>query len=127
MENRIIGIDFGKNIGVAIAIERLAMPLLETQSLQELANIIKQKQINFLVIGWPLSLNGSEGKQCLATRQQLSKLLSITGNIRHVFQDERFSSKFTLAKNASCQRIHAQSAAWILQVFLDSAKHILSP
>lgn len=114
----IIGIDFGKNIGVAMAVESLAVPCFSTQSLSVVSNKIKEVKATLLVVGWPLLLSGEPGNQCLQTELMLKNLLKLTGDIPFVFQDERFSSKFIKFNNN-----HANSAAWILQLFLDSNKN----
>jgi|GEM_PF-4581217 len=121
----IIGLDLGKRIGMAYAVDNLAMPFYVASSLQEVAQKIKEKRGDFLVIGWPLRLDGSPGDQCQKTKQMLDNLLKILSGFGlepEIFlQDERFSSKFM----NHLQDEHAHSAAWILQIFLDKKKRQL--
>lgn len=109
----IIGIDFGKRIGIAYAVGSLAMPWCVVHSIEELAVKIKEKKGTLLVVGWPKLLDGQEGSQCHKTKEMLDKLLSIIGSIEYILQDERFSSKFTHGAQDS------HSAAWVLQIYLD--------
>ena len=115
--DKLIGLDLGKTIGVAILIEQTAMPTLCTRSIKEVAEYITKQKPKMLIVGWPLLLSGKEGEQCMKTKQILNEILKLTGPIEYKFQDERFSSKF----NANMQDIDALSAAWILQKFINSS------
>jgi putative Holliday junction resolvase len=117
----ILGIDFGKNIGLAIGVDKMAVPLCVVRSVSEIADIIKLRKIDFLVVGWPLLLSGKEGSQCQQVNEMLQKLLAII-NIPYAFQDERFSTRFSNKFGGN----DSNSAAWILQIYLDSSKHILN-
>lgn len=118
----IIGLDLGKKIGIAYAVDSMAMPYCVASSLKETALKIKEKRGSFLVVGLPLLLNGSEGSQCVQTKNMLNELLAILRgmdlNLEYYLQDERFSSKFM--KHIANE--HAHSAAWILQIYLDVYK-----
>jgi putative Holliday junction resolvase len=97
---RVLGLDIGeKRIGVAISdpAERVATPLdvVDTQeSLRDggrIARIVAEYEVEEVVVGLPLSLDGEEGPQArrvrgLATR--LARFLPVTVQ----FADERFSS-----------------------------------
>mgnify|MGYP003676743025 CR=1 FL=1 len=107
----IVGIDFGKYIGVSKTDTELKIPMVYGvflfKTLVEELNKIKP---DIIVAGLPLSLNGKEGEQCIKVRSQCETLLKqINCKPEVYFQDERFSSKFT--KN------HAESASWILETF----------
>lgn len=120
---KIVGIDFGDTIGVAIAVDKFALPSFITRSMQELAQKLLARKIDFLVIGWPLLLDGTPGQQCEIVNKMLQELLKMIGSVDYHLQDERFSSRFTASSNKKrCEERHAQSAAWILQLFLDSDK-----
>lgn len=128
----LVGIDFGKNIGIAYAVSGIAIPFCTVTSIQELAEKLKQKGASKLIIGWPIGLNGNEGQQCEVVKQMLDQLLEILP-LPYDLQDERFSSRFSNATDFSRKKYstkqvqekdeHAHSAAWILQVFLD--KHAM--
>lgn len=119
----IIGIDFGKSIGLAFCPQELsiAMPYCTVKSVMQVSEKIKEKDAKVLVVGWPLLLSGQEGEQCRTTRVMLDELLKFCPLPYHL-QDERFSSKFTAGKNKTVFD-HERSAIWILQTFLDSNKH----
>jgi RNase H-fold protein (predicted Holliday junction resolvase) len=112
------GIDFGKNIGLAItdSEQLFAIPCGIFQTIEALALKIKEKKAQKLIVGWPLLLSGSIGEQCRKTERMLEKLLNII-NLPYHFQDERFSSKAYFGNNKD-----DLSAAWILEAFLNSKK-----
>ena len=119
----VIGIDFGKNIGLAFCYKELsiAMPYCTVKSVAEAGQKIKEKNAQLLVVGLPLLLNGTQGDQCKITHSMLNELLNLTP-LEYHFQDERFSSKFSSGKYKTSFD-HERSAVWILQTFLDSNKN----
>lgn len=127
--NVIVGIDFGKHIGLAYSVGSLAVPYDTVLSIEDAAKKIMEKRATMLVIGWPLLLNGKEGEQCYKTKVMLEKLLEIY-QLPYKLQDERMSSRFSGAggrKNVQGRNVskadekdeHAHSAAWILQTYLN--------
>ncbi len=116
----IVGVDFGKHIGLAYAVGSMAVPYCTVNCIKEAASKIIEKKATFLIIGWPLLLNGKEGEQCLLTKQMLDELLKFC-NLPYKLQDERFSSRF-VGKNHVNKDEHAHSAAWILQTYLNVGK-----
>lgn len=120
----LIGIDFGKNIGIAYAVGTLAVPYCTVHTVADAAKKIQEKRATKLIVGWPLMLNGKEGEQCVRTKNMLDELLKICGlsyDLPYVLQDERFSSRFVGSKHVDKKDEHAHSAAWVLQTFLDRA------
>ena len=131
-----LAIDYGnKRTGLALCDknETVASPLdvLPTgkELLQKVADIVEAENIDAVVIGLPLNMDGSEGFQAKRIRQfaeQLQKQLDITV----CFQDERLSTfeaqekleQTDLSKKNKSRRIDALAAAQILQDFLDEKK-----
>ena len=131
---RILGVDHGdRRIGIAISdpIPMIATPLKtltvvnQTQVLEDINQIIKQNDIEVIVIGLPLGMKGQETKQTQHV-QKFAHTLEVTG-IDIVLQDERLSSltakKILLEKNISTRDnkglIDQTAATVILQQYLD--------
>ena len=138
---RIAGIDFGKaRIGLAISDERkvIATPL-ETISasshLPQNARLIAHALLNYknleaIVIGLPLLLNGKEGEMALLVRS-FAKILEELIPVPILFWDERLTSlgveRMLLDANISREKRRllsdALSAVSILQNYLDSLSY----
>ena len=97
---RIMGIDYGDvRIGVAQSdlMQVIASPLeviantgLES-SAKKIANLAKQNDVETIVIGLPLNMDGTEGTRAAITHkfaEEIAKILPV----KIVFQDERLSS-----------------------------------
>ena len=114
----LIGIDFGKHIGLAYSVGSIALPYYTVRTIADAAKKIEEKHATKLIVGWPLLLSGKEGEQCMRTRKMLDELLK-TCQLPYLLQDERFSSKFVGKNHIGGQDEHAHSAAWILQTYLN--------
>lgn len=128
MENY-LGIDFGKSkIGIAIALEGiLASPLSilanDKEFLPKLKKIIEENQIQNIVIGVPLSMDGSQSQ---STENALKFVEDMKMNFpsQNIFTyDERLTSKEArknLQENKALD--DAEAARIILQGYLDRQK-----
>lgn len=133
---QLLGLDVGsKTIGVAISDRTriLASPLLTiarkkfTNDLATLQNIIRGSAIAALVVGLPLSSDGSENQTSQSVRQFVRNLLKEL-DIPVLFWDERFSTlaaertllEADMSRQKRGQVIDKMAAAYILQGFLDS-------
>lgn len=137
---RYLAIDHGqKRSGLAIsdASETLVSPyaVIETANQQELLRrilkIIDAEQIEAVVIGLPLNMNGSEGPRAKNVHQFASTLEKKTDT--PVFlQDERLSSfeanclsqELNLTRKKKKKRLDAIAAAAILRAFIDQKNSI---
>ncbi len=102
----LLGLDIGKKrIGIAIAQStlRLATPLATlhrtrfTRDADFLIALIKERQINALICGLPLHVDGTEGSMCQHVRQFIRNLQK-QHSIPVYFQDERFTSQIAEEK-----------------------------
>ena len=130
---RILGIDYGhRSIGLAISDENgsLARGLAiipKNHWEEELPRIIREYQVQMLVVGIPKTLNNQEGSQAKIILEFMKKLREVTG-CAVTRWDERLSSKlaerYLLSADLSRQKrkgiIDRLSAQIILQDFLDS-------
>ena len=97
---RLMGIDYGDaRIGIAFSdlLQMLSNPHSiyascgEDEDLNYLSNLAKQNDVETIVIGLPLCMDGEENERTAKTRQFGEKLASVSG-IKVVFEDERLSS-----------------------------------
>jgi putative Holliday junction resolvase len=136
---RLIGLDPGeKRIGVALSdtLRMIATPYGTirrgklTKIAEELRGIADKEGAGGLVIGWPLSMDGTIGPAAQAVRDWALALTAITG-LPGALWDERLSSaavnRFLIAEAdlSRAQRaevVDRAAAAWILQSALDSVR-----
>ena len=131
--NRTLGIDYGdRRIGIALSdpLKIISKPLRTLKNndnfLAELQNIIKEKNVNAIVVGYPIGMKGQVTKQTEKV-DSFIELLTENINIKILKVDERLSS--VSASNSLIQQgiktghnkelIDDTSAAIILQEFLD--------
>ena len=97
---RVIALDVGsKTIGLATGsmITRLAKPLMTLKRISvkrdviRLSDICRQHQIDGIVVGLPLMLDGSEGRSARLARQ-VGDALGAALTLEIHYYDERFSS-----------------------------------
>jgi putative Holliday junction resolvase len=140
MTARFLALDVGeRRVGVALSdsIGMLARPLKtivrgsREADFQAIAGLVKDYAVEKIVVGLPLSLNGTEGPQAKATRRY-SERLGQALDVPIEYWDERFSSLTAVEiLNEKGQRGHKTrgdvdsiAAAVILQSYLDA--HISS-
>lgn len=97
---RVMGIDYGDvRIGIALSdlMQIIASPfeVYKTKRTDEdinyLCKLIKDNEVETVVFGLPLNMDGSEGERAIITREFASKIANQSG-VNVVFQDERLSS-----------------------------------
>ena len=137
--NRYLGIDFGlKKIGVSISdpLKIIAQDYCvieindESSHFYELINIIKKNNVEKIILGLPINMDGTEGIQAYETREFGNELIKKMKHnnlcVKIIFNDERLSTKrakeimHTLdIKDAKKNGLDSKSASVILQDFLD--------
>ncbi len=141
-DDRLLGLDVGaKTIGLALSDvgRKIATPLktIRRKKLARdagiIAGIINGEGVGGLVVGLPLSMDGSQGPKCQSVRDFTLALLENMaladgGNISAAFWDERLSTvavERMLIKEADMSRgrrafvVDKAAAAYILQGALD--------
>lgn len=100
---RIMGLDFGsKTVGVAVTdalgitaqgveIVRRNSPDKLRKTLARIEQLIEQYEVEKIVLGYPVMLDGTEGERVEKTKEFAEKLSRRTG-IEIVFQDERLTT-----------------------------------
>ncbi len=139
---RLLGLDVGdKTVGVAVSdpMGMLATPVETIQrgkfaaDAARVAALIADRDVAGLVIGLPVSLDGTEGPRCQSVRQFARNLEKQLGPQTIAFWDERMSTAavqrqmiedmdMTRAKRARI--IDAHAAAYILQGALDAIRNV---
>ena len=129
-----MGVDYGdKRIGVALSdpLRIMASPMTiisrttESQDISTLLNIAKEKDVSQIIIGLPISLDGSLGPQAEKVKAFAGALARST-DIPIEFRDERLSTVEAkdlvqkVRKTDYQTRYDAAAAALILQGYLDS-------
>jgi len=134
---RLLGLDVGsKTIGLAVSdsdlkvatsIETLARTKF-TKDAEILARMIAERTIGGLVIGLPVSMDGTEGPACQSVRQFAANLDSKI-DVGIAFWDERLSTsavqrfltdEIDMSRKRRAEVVDKMAAAYILQGALDS-------
>ena len=128
-----VGLDIGDVwVGIAIsdALGITCRPhsTVKTQELETtLAQLLKQEQVNTIVVGYPLTMKGVESEQTkkvIAKKEELEKKFA---GACFALWDERLSSKRAKVSQGKDARTkegkvqgHAIAASYILQSYLDA-------
>ncbi len=134
--NRILGLDYGeKTIGVAVSdpfmLFAQGLEVLRRQdeksirkSIQRLSEIIRDMEINEIVLGYPKNLNNTEGDRCQKTLL-FKERLTENFNLPVILWDERLStigathSISLLSRKKQKAVVDKMAAVYILQGYLD--------
>ena len=133
---RLLGIDYGRRrIGLALSDVRLVLAspfgTLKrrklTENAAEIAGIARANDVGGLVVGLPLSMDGSFGPAAQAARDWARDLAALTG-LPTAMWDERLSSaavnrtliEADLSREGRAEVVDRSSAAWFLQGALDA-------
>ena len=129
---RILGLDIGdKRIGVALSdpLGILASPLSiincsdDRTDIETIINIVNQNQAGRIIVGLPISMNGSVGRQAEKVKTFTQELANHT-KVPLEFRDERLTTVsakrlMQAVKKPRQTRDDAVAAALILQGYLD--------
>ena len=135
---RILGIDYGeKRVGLAISSPvgfiAQGLPTIEriegTDYLEELADVIKEKEVDEIVVGLPKNMNGSIGEKAEEVFVLVETLKSKFNLPVHTF-DERLTTVRAhramtgakMSKKGKKKRVDMIAAQFILQAYLDKKK-----
>jgi putative Holliday junction resolvase len=138
---RLLGLDVGdKTVGVAVSDPggMLAAPIETIHRAKfaadaaRIAALMQDRGATGLVIGLPVSLDGTEGPRCQSVRQFARTLEKHLGPLTIAFWDERMSTAAVqrmmieegdLSRAKRARVIDAHAAAYILQGALDALKN----
>jgi len=138
---RSLGLDVGDvRVGVALSdpLGILASPLTiitrggGTSDYDDILKIVRDYAVELIVVGLPISMDGTEGAQAHKTRSFTGEL-AVRTSVPVVFQDERLSTVEArrmvreARKTERKERYDAAAAALILQDYLDAANPAVFP
>ncbi len=140
---RVIGLDVGeRRIGIAISTPEggLAVPLRvlerseENADLRVIAELAAAENATTIVVGHPISLDGSRGAQARSV-EAFARSLAETSGLAVELADERFTStEAERGRNQSSRSRRSRrapvddlAAAIILQAYLDRCRHAAAP
>ena len=132
---RILGIDYGeKRVGLAISSPvgfiAQGLPTIEridgTDYLEDLADVINEKEVEEIVVGLPKNMNGSIGEKAEVVLVLVETLKSKFNLPVHTF-DERLTTVRAhkamtgakMSKKGKKKRVDMIAAQFILQAYLD--------
>ena len=135
----LLGLDFGdKTIGIAVSdrSKTIATPIITIKrkgilkDIEKLLSILEEYDVGGVILGLPLSLDGNENERTKKVRKFAQEIIKCK-DIKISFQDERYSSdviykelrKNSFSKDKIKKKIDQMAASYILQGFLDNAKH----
>ena len=134
---RLMGLDVGsKTVGLALSdVTRMVATPLETlrrtkftKDALALRKIFEEHEVAGLIVGLPISMDGTEGPRCQSTRQFAANLLEYV-DLPLAFWDERMSTMVVqrvlteeadLSRRRRAQLVDKMAAAYILQGALDA-------
>lgn len=134
---RILGIDYGEaRVGIAITDElRITAQGLKTINhngndkmlLAQLDQILEQYEVETIVVGMPLLLNGDKSKRAEITEKFIHKLKCKYNKIKIVSQDERLTTvqahrtmnDLEINKKKKRQLVDTISAVYILETYIN--------
>ncbi len=134
---RLMGLDVGsKTVGLALSdVTRMVATPLETlrrgkftKDAAALREIFEEHEVAGLIVGLPLSMDGSEGRRCQSVRQFAANLQEHV-DLPLAFWDERLSTaavqrllidEADLSRRRRAQLVDKMAAAYILQGALDA-------
>lgn len=132
---RILGIDYGeKRVGLAISSPvgfiAQGLPTIEridgVDYLEELADIINEKEVDEIVVGLPKNMNGSIGERADVVLVLVETLKSKFNLPVHTFDErlttvraQRAMTEAKMSKKGKKIRVDMIAAQFILQAYLD--------
>ncbi len=138
---RLMGLDFGsKTVGVAVSDElemtatgveivRRESPNKLRRTLARIGELIKEYDVNTVILGYPVMLDGSEGERVEKTKEFAQMLERRTG-VQIVFQDERLTTveayeimdQMGIKKDDRYKYVDMLAAKFILEDYLNSSQ-----
>lgn len=134
---RLIGLDVGsKTVGVALSdlTHTVATPLETLRrgkfqaDAKRLRMIVEENEVGGMIVGLPVSMDGTEGPRCQSVRQFADNLLAVF-DLPVAFWDERLSTaavermlvaEADMTRKRRAEVIDRAAAAYILQGALDA-------
>jgi putative pre-16S rRNA nuclease len=119
---KVMALDFGSaRTGVAVSDPTgiVARPLCVVQraNIDEIASLVREQEVEQVVVGHPLTLRGDRGEQARAT-ERFAKALRQALDVPVVLFDERFTTDLAEQSPSSTPE-DARAAAHLLSTYLE--------
>ncbi|MDZ7716962.1 MAG: Holliday junction resolvase RuvX [Balneolaceae bacterium] len=135
---RFIGVDVGtKHVGLARTdlLKTVANPIgtfSPGDAVEEIKRQVASEKIEKIIVGWPLTPEGNEGKTIHMVKQYINRIQNRLPDMEIVKFDERYTSKeaedamfragVPLKERRNTDRINKVAAAIILQKYLEQTE-----
>lgn len=135
---RYIGVDVGtKHVGLARTdllktVANTIGTFSPAEAVEEIKKQVASEKIEKIVVGWPLTPEGKEGKTIQIVRQYINRIKNELPEMEIVKFDERYTTKeaeeamfragVPLKKRRKTDRINKVAAAIILQKYLEQSE-----
>ena len=130
---RLMGLDFGsKTVGVAVSDElkmtATGVEIVRRESPNKLRRtLLKEYDVNTVILGYPVMLDGSEGERVEKTKEFAQMLERRTG-VQIIFQDERLTTveayeimdQMGIKKDDRYKYVDMLAAKFILEDYLNN-------
>lgn len=136
---RLMGLDFGsKTVGVAVSDElkmtatgveivRRESPNKLRRTLARIGELLKEYDVNTVILGYPVMLDGSEGERVEKTKE-FAQMLERRNGVQIIFQDERLTTveayeimdQMGIKKDDRYKYVDMLAAKFILEDYLNS-------
>ena len=141
MNKRILGIDYGDaRVGIAITdalkITVQGLQTIERKNsdkiiLKKLDEILEQYEVETIVVGMPLNMNGTKSERAKITEEFIHKLKCKYNNIKIETMDERLTTVeahktmnlLDINKNKKKSIVDTISAEYILETYMNKIKN----
>jgi putative Holliday junction resolvase len=90
------------------------------RGLGRIAGLVREREVELVVVGLPLSLSGDEGPQAARTREWTAKLAERLGDVPVVLHDERLTTRQADRTGGSADA-DSRAAAHLLEAYLAGA------
>jgi putative Holliday junction resolvase len=119
---RVLALDYGRaRTGVAVSdpTGTIARPVgvVEGADIARIVELIREHDVERVVVGWPLTLRGDVGEQARETRSFIERLASASG-VEVVPFDERFTTNLAEQMASASADEDARAAAHLLSSYL---------
>jgi putative Holliday junction resolvase len=124
--SRVLALDFGEaRCGCAISdpTGTLATPLEAVErpgtlrGLTRFADLVREREVERVVVGLPLSLSGAEGPQAVRTREWAERLAARLGDVPVELHDERLTTRQAARVGGRADE-DSRAAAHLLEAYL---------
>ena len=88
-----VGIAISDSLGIVHGRENFCFePGNYKKAREHIIELLKAENISNVVVGWPLQIDGQEGKRCASTKRFMVDILKELPDIKVFYKDERYTT-----------------------------------